>query len=123
MPATRALAPPHINNNNDESVTHPQSHSHSRRATLATALVTAASTATLLTPQASQAELPGFKKDLTNKRRLKIPEEDYSDGPDGLKYYDVVVGTGGMDLCVCVCVYVVLYIAYACGVVHCICCI
>ncbi|KAL4427445.1 hypothetical protein ABPG77_000734 [Micractinium sp. CCAP 211/92] len=38
--------------------------------------------------------LPGFKKDLTNKRKLKVPESEYTEGPDGLKYYDVVVGTG-----------------------------
>jgi hypothetical protein len=29
--------------------------------------------------------LPGFQKDLTNKRKLKIPESEYSDGPDGLR--------------------------------------
>jgi hypothetical protein len=33
-----------------------------------------------------QAEaLPGFKKDLTNKLRLKVPDSDYQDGPEGLK--------------------------------------
>ena len=33
-----------------------------------------------------QAEaLPGFKKDLTNKRRLKVPDSDYKDGPEGLR--------------------------------------
>ncbi|KAI8477222.1 MAG: hypothetical protein J3K34DRAFT_398719 [Monoraphidium minutum] len=34
-----------------------------------------------------------FKKDLT-KRRRKIPESEYTDGPQGLKYYDLVAGTG-----------------------------
>lgn len=38
--------------------------------------------------------LPGFKKDLSNRRRLSIPVEDYKDGPSGLKYYDISVGTG-----------------------------
>ena len=36
----------------------------------------------------------GFKKDLTNKRRRTTPEELFTDGPQGLKYYDVVVGDG-----------------------------
>lgn len=27
----------------------------------------------------------GFKKDLTNKRRQKIPESEYKEGPEGLK--------------------------------------
>lgn len=62
-----------------------------RRAALAL-VVTAG--AALAAPAAHAADLPGFKKDLTSKRKLKIPEEEYSDGPDGLKFYDVVVGTG-----------------------------
>lgn len=45
--------------------------------------------------QQAQA-LPGFKKDLTNKRRNRnvIPEDAFLDGPDGLKYYDVIKGNG-----------------------------
>eukprot|EP00775_Hariotina_reticulata_P010263 gene10263-10422_t len=35
----------------------------------------------------------GFKKELANKRR-KIPESEYKDGPEGLKYYDITVGSG-----------------------------
>lgn len=38
--------------------------------------------------------LPGFKKDLSNRRRMSIPAESYKDGPNGLKYYDISVGTG-----------------------------
>lgn len=34
-----------------------------------------------------------YKKELARKRR-KIPESEFSDGPEGLKYYDLVVGTG-----------------------------
>jgi hypothetical protein len=45
-------------------------------------------------PAQPAAALPGFKKDLTSKRRIVIPESDYSNGPQGLKYYDIVVGTG-----------------------------
>ncbi|KAL4447411.1 hypothetical protein ABPG75_004630 [Micractinium tetrahymenae] len=63
----------------------------SRRGLLLGAAALAASSATGV--QEAQA-LPGFKKDLTNKRKLKVPESEYLDGPDGLKYYDVVVGTG-----------------------------
>lgn len=32
-------------------------------------------------------------QELANKRR-KIPESEYSDGPEGLKYYDITVGNG-----------------------------
>eukprot|EP00879_Flechtneria_rotunda_P015960 GHRR01016692.1.p1 GENE.GHRR01016692.1~~GHRR01016692.1.p1 ORF type:complete len:236 (+),score=63.01 GHRR01016692.1:755-1462(+) len=35
----------------------------------------------------------GFKKELT-KRRRKIPESEYSAGPEGLKYYDITTGGG-----------------------------
>lgn len=62
-----------------------------RRAALALVVT---STVALNNPAALSADLPGFKKDLSNKRKLKIPEDDYSDGPDGLKFFDVVVGTG-----------------------------
>lgn len=64
---------------------------NSRRGLLLGAAVLAASSAAGV--QEAQA-LPGFKKDLTNKRKLKVPESEYSDGPEGLKYYDVEVGTG-----------------------------
>lgn len=30
--------------------------------------------------------LPGFKKDLNKKRKAKIPESEYKEGPQGLKY-------------------------------------
>ncbi|CAL8467432.1 g6970 [Coccomyxa elongata] len=40
--------------------------------------------------------LPGFKKDLRSKRRVKIPESEYKDGPEGLKYYDIVEGKGAL---------------------------
>ena len=44
----------------------------------------------------SAQALPGFKKDLTNKRRIKedINLDLFKEGPSGLKYYDVVVGDG-----------------------------
>lgn len=35
-------------------------------------------------PAAAAIEL-GFKKDLTNKRKQRIPESDYTDGEQGLK--------------------------------------
>lgn len=28
------------------------------------------------------------------RKRRKIPESEYKDGPDGLKYYDLTVGAG-----------------------------
>eukprot|EP00884_Botryococcus_braunii_P020563 jgi/Botrbrau1/7190/Bobra.0300s0020.1 len=37
--------------------------------------------------------LPGFKKDLSPRKR-KIPESEFTDGPEGLKYYDIKVGGG-----------------------------
>ncbi|EIE24440.1 FKBP-like protein [Coccomyxa subellipsoidea C-169] len=40
--------------------------------------------------------LPGFKKDLKNRRKLKIPESEFKEGPQGLKYYDVVEGKGAL---------------------------
>lgn len=47
----------------------------------------------------SPPPLPPYKrthrsyKELARKRR-KIPESEYKDGPEGLKYYDLVVGAG-----------------------------
>jgi hypothetical protein len=38
--------------------------------------------------------LPGFKKDLTSKRKTIIPLEAFKEGPQGLKYFDVIVGEG-----------------------------
>jgi hypothetical protein len=40
--------------------------------------------------------LPGFKKDLNKNRRARenIDPDLFQDGPDGLKYYDVIVGDG-----------------------------
>ncbi|KAK9806053.1 hypothetical protein WJX73_009418 [Symbiochloris irregularis] len=44
---------------------------------------------------ASEAQALGFQKDLKKNRRGKeIPESEFKDGPQGLKYYDVSVGTG-----------------------------
>lgn len=57
---------------------------------LGAAALAASSTAGVQQAQA----LPGFKKDLTNKRKVKVPESEYTDGPDGLKFYDVTIGTG-----------------------------
>lgn len=31
------------------------------------------------------AALPGFKKDMTSKRRQTVPESEYKEGPEGLK--------------------------------------
>lgn len=36
---------------------------------------------------------PLLAQELARKRR-KIPESEFKDGPDGLKYYDIVVGAG-----------------------------
>eukprot|EP00890_Picochlorum_soloecismus_P000919 jgi/Picsp_1/1828/NSC_05295-R1_peptidyl-prolyl cis-trans fkbp-type len=40
--------------------------------------------------------LPGFKKDLNKSRRSRenVDPDLFQDGPDGLKYYDVIVGDG-----------------------------
>ncbi|KAK9816576.1 hypothetical protein WJX72_002142 [[Myrmecia] bisecta] len=46
--------------------------------------------------QAAPAEALGFKKDLKKTRRVKVPESEYKDGPQGLKYYDVVPGSGAL---------------------------
>eukprot|EP01024_Parvocaulis_polyphysoides_P020451 TRINITY_DN19567_c1_g1_i3.p1 TRINITY_DN19567_c1_g1~~TRINITY_DN19567_c1_g1_i3.p1 ORF type:complete len:129 (-),score=16.81 TRINITY_DN19567_c1_g1_i3:467-853(-) len=49
--------------------------------------------ATLLIDTEAQA-LPGFKKDLNKGRKQKTPLSDYTEGPQGLKLYDVKVGEG-----------------------------
>ncbi|KAK9862783.1 hypothetical protein WJX84_000806 [Apatococcus fuscideae] len=36
---------------------------------------------------------PGFKKEL-NRNRRSIPESEYKSGPEGLRYYDLVEGSG-----------------------------
>jgi FKBP-type peptidyl-prolyl cis-trans isomerase len=57
----------------------------------------AAAAAQQLASPNSAAAIDGnpFKKDLTKRRRrAKIPEEDFADGPEGLKYYDVIEGAG-----------------------------
>ncbi|MEW5298493.1 MAG: hypothetical protein WDW36_001609 [Sanguina aurantia] len=36
-----------------------------------------------------------YKKELKNRKR-KVPESEYTDGPDGLKIYDIEVGTGAL---------------------------
>ena len=41
----------------------------------------------------SASGLPGFKKEL-KPRRVSIPEEQFKEGPQGIKYYDVVEGSG-----------------------------
>eukprot|EP00889_Picochlorum_renovo_P006074 jgi/Picre1/33104/NNA_008430.t1 len=45
---------------------------------------------------AEAAMPPGFKKDLTNKRRTRetVDPSLFKDGLNGLKYYDVIVGDG-----------------------------
>lgn len=78
---------------------HPEQQEPPQRAALTrrNALLLALAPAAILPTAAPDAHaLPGFQKDLTNKRRAKIPEEDYSDGPEGLKFYDVVVGKGDL---------------------------
>lgn len=54
----------------------------------------AATTVAAIAPSDPAEALPGFKKDLTNRRRVSIPPEAYKDGPEGLKYFDIVVGSG-----------------------------
>jgi len=46
-----------------------------------------------LLAQPAQA-LPGFRKDLVSKRKRKVPESEFTDGPEGLRFYDVEVGNG-----------------------------
>lgn len=45
---------------------------------------------------AEAAMPPGFKKDLTKKRRTRetVDPSLFKDGPNGIKYYDVIVGDG-----------------------------
>ena len=58
----------------------------SRRGLLARVALGSAALAATSCAGVQQAEaLPGFKKDLTNKRRLKVPDSDYKDGPEGLR--------------------------------------
>lgn len=51
----------------------------------------------LLAYQEAQAAMPpGFKKDLNKKRKIResIDPSKFTDGPEGLKYFDDVVGDG-----------------------------
>ena len=50
----------------------------------------------LIRPQASHALTPpGFKKDMSKfRRRTAVPEEDFLDLSNGIKYYDLTVGKG-----------------------------
>ena len=48
----------------------------------------------MMAPCAPVHALPGFKKDLKKRRKAKIPESEFKEGPQGLKYYDVVLGKG-----------------------------
>lgn len=74
---------------------HPAEPTAGRREALVLALTAA------LAGQLSNADVAAaitgnpleYKKELARKRR-KIPESEFSDGPDGLKYYDIVVGSG-----------------------------
>lgn len=50
--------------------------------------------AAMMAPCAPVHALPGFKKDLNKRRKAKIPESEFKEGPQGLKYYDVVLGKG-----------------------------
>jgi FKBP-type peptidyl-prolyl cis-trans isomerase len=43
---------------------------------------------------AQQAQALGFKKDMKKGRRAEVPESEYKELADGLKYYDVKVGGG-----------------------------
>lgn len=61
-----------------------------RTATLGVATLAAL---TAVAPQRVEA-LPGFQKDLKRARRVEVPEADYKEGPQGLKYYDVSIGNG-----------------------------
>jgi hypothetical protein len=45
-------------------------------------------------PPPATALPPGFKKDLTPKRRQTIPESAFKDGPRGLRYADLKTGSG-----------------------------
>ncbi|KAF8072866.1 FKBP16-4 [Scenedesmus sp. PABB004] len=70
---------------------------HTRRGLLALgAAVGLAGAAQLAAPARAGAITSnplGFKKELAKKRR-KIPESEYSDGPEGLKLFDITVGSG-----------------------------
>jgi len=46
------------------------------------------------TAQPASALPPGFKKDLTSKRKTIIPIEAFKEGLEGLKYFDVSTGDG-----------------------------
>ncbi|BDA42928.1 Peptidyl-prolyl cis-trans isomerase FKBP16-4, chloroplastic [Coccomyxa sp. Obi] len=59
------------------------------------AILLSATVLGLSVTESAQA-LPGFKKDLRSKRRVKIPESEYKNGPEGLKYYDIVEGKGAL---------------------------
>jgi hypothetical protein len=61
---------------------------------LSTTTTNQPTTAVLASPLPAAALPPGFKKDLTPKRRQTIPESAYKDGPRGLRYAEIKVGTG-----------------------------
>lgn len=68
-----------------------------RRQALAAALAAAAAAASSApSPALAAFQPPGFKKDLKKgaRRRGPLPAEAFSQGPEGLKYYDFKVGTG-----------------------------
>jgi hypothetical protein len=73
-----------------------------RRQALASSLLAAAAAAsaaaTVISPDPALAAFqpPGFKKDLKKgaRRRQPLPEEAFSAGPEGLKFYDFKVGMG-----------------------------
>ncbi len=78
-------------NNNSVS----QNKDDSRRQVLTNlCLGIAAITVTTTTAQPAAALPPGFKKDLSSKRKTIIPIEAFKEGPEGLKYFDVIVGDG-----------------------------
>jgi len=79
----------------DDAPSPPSSLPRRRQALAAAALAAAAALSSA--PLALAAfQPPGFKKNLAKGggRRPKLPAEAFSQGPEGLKYYDFKVGTG-----------------------------
>jgi len=69
----------------------PSPRTHTRTHTHTPAALAAAAAAA---PPQAAALPPGFKKDLTPKRRQAIPETAFKEGPRGLKYADLKAGAG-----------------------------
>jgi len=57
-------------------------------------LITALAAATAAPAEAITGNPLEYKKELARRRKAqRIPESEYTDGPEGLKYYDVEVGS------------------------------